>query len=132
MAVLAVGGFACAAQSTTAAAGERESAFAHEQQGKFDEAEAAWRAVVKAQPADAEAYAHLGFLEARQEQYKTAVPLYRKALALNPSIPGLQLNLGLALFKGGELKEAIQTFVPLLKSEPASSPEAGPSLNRPG
>ena len=39
-------------------------------------------------------------------------------------MPGLRLNLGLALFKGGELKEAIQTFTPLLKSEPASSPEA--------
>jgi tetratricopeptide (TPR) repeat protein len=50
--------------------------------------------------------------------------LYRKALALNPAMPGLRLNLGLALFKGGELKEAIQTFLPLLKSAPPSSPEA--------
>jgi tetratricopeptide (TPR) repeat protein len=39
-------------------------------------------------------------------------------------MPGLRLNLGLALFKGGELKEAIQTFTPVLKSEPPSSPEA--------
>ena len=36
--------------------------------------------LLKAHPADAEAYAHLGFLEARQEHYKEAVPLYRKAL----------------------------------------------------
>jgi cytochrome c-type biogenesis protein CcmH/NrfG len=33
-------------------------------------------------------------------------------------MPGLQLNLGLSLFKSGALKDAITTFTPLLKSEP--------------
>jgi tetratricopeptide (TPR) repeat protein len=112
------------AQSTATPGGERDTAFALEQQGKFDQAEAAWRAVVSAHPADAEAYAHLGFLESRQEHYKQAVLLYRKALAINPAMPALRMNLGLALFKGGELKEAIQTFQSVLKSEPASSPDA--------
>jgi tetratricopeptide (TPR) repeat protein len=37
---------------------------------------------------------------------------------------GLRLNLGLALFKAGDLKDAIQVFTPLLKSQPASSPDA--------
>jgi tetratricopeptide (TPR) repeat protein len=101
-----------------------ETAVALEQQGRNAEAEDAWRAFLKVQPANGEAYAHLGFLEARQEHYSQAVAFYRKALALNPAIPGLQLNLGLALFKGGELKEAIQTFQPLLKSSAPSSPEA--------
>jgi tetratricopeptide (TPR) repeat protein len=100
----------------------RDQAAALEQQGNFPEAEIAWRQVLKAQPASAEAYAHLGFLEARQEHYKDAVPLYRKALALNPSMPGLHLNLGLALFKGGEPKAAIQQFQ-LVKPK-AGSPEA--------
>jgi tetratricopeptide (TPR) repeat protein len=103
---------------------ERQTAFALEQQGQTIEAEAAWRSVLKAHPSDAEAYAHLGFLEARQEHYKEAVTFYRKALALNPNMPGLQLNLGLALFKGGELKQAIAVFTPLLKAAPPSSPEA--------
>ena len=118
--LIACCGMTSAAQGSNA----RDTAFALEQQGKYDQAEAAWRAVVKAQPADAEAYAHIGFLEARQEHYKEAVPLYRKALTLNPAMPGLRLNLGLALFKGGELKEAIQTFLVILKREPATSPEA--------
>lgn len=113
----------CRAQSPTAA-NERDTAFALEQQGKTGEAEAAWRSILKAHPADAEPYAHLGFLEALQGHYKQAVPFYRRALALNSAMPGLRLNLGLALFKSGELKGAIQTFIPLLKSEPASSPEA--------
>ena len=104
--------------------GQREKALALEKQGKNPEAEAAWRLVLKAHPSSPEPYAHLGLLEARQEHYKEAVPLYRKALAMNPSVPGLRLNLGLALFKGGEPKAAIQEFSVLLKSAPPSSPEA--------
>jgi tetratricopeptide (TPR) repeat protein len=112
------------AQSASAARNDRDTAFSLEQEGQVSEAVNAWRAIAKAHPSDAEAYAHLGFLEARQEHYKEAIPLYEKALALNPSMPSLRLNLGLAQFKAGELKGAIQTFTPLVKSEPASSPEA--------
>jgi tetratricopeptide (TPR) repeat protein len=101
-----------------------QKAFALEQQGNVAEAEAAWRAVVKVSPANAEAFAHLGYLESRQENYKDAVISYRRALALNPALPGLRLNLGLALFKEGSMKAAIQTFEPLLKSATPSSPEA--------
>ncbi|HEY1987217.1 MAG TPA: tetratricopeptide repeat protein [Terracidiphilus sp.] len=105
-------------------AAQRDTAFALEQQGKFSEAESAWRSILKTNPANAEACAHLGFLESRQEHYKQAATLYRKALALDPSMPGLRMNLGLALFKAGDLKEAVQTFTPLLKRAPANSPEA--------
>jgi len=96
---------------------QRQQAMTLEQQGNLAAAETAWRAVLKAQPSSAEAYAHLGLLEARQERYKQAVPLYRKALELNRAIPGLRLNLGLALFKGGELKQALVEFQRLLKIE---------------
>jgi tetratricopeptide (TPR) repeat protein len=102
--------------------GSASEAAALEQQGKFPEAEAAWRAVLQSHPSSAEAYAHLGLLEARQEHYKEAVPLYRKALALQPSMPGLRLNLGLALFKGGNLREAMQVFT-LLKTRAPDSPD---------
>jgi tetratricopeptide (TPR) repeat protein len=111
-------------QSTTPADTRRQAALALEQQGNLADAESAWQLLLKSHPTDAEAYAHLGFLEARQEHYKKAVSFYRKALALNPSMPGLRLNLGLSLFKGGELKEAIQVFQPLQKTESRNSPEA--------
>lgn len=101
-----------------------QTAVALEQEGRTAEAEAAWKAVMRLHPKSPDAYAHLGFLEARQEHYTEAVPYYRKALALNPSMPGLHMNLGLALFKAGELKDAISTFTLLLKTEPANSPEA--------
>lgn len=122
--ILAMPAVGCYGQTAAAADNQRQAAIALEQQGDTAGAEAAWRAFLKLHPANAEAYAHLGFLEARQEHYQEAVPLYRKALALNPAMPGLRLNLGLALFKSGALNEAVQTFTPLLKSQPRSSPEA--------
>jgi len=116
--------FACMAQATASPQSQRQNALALEQQGNNSESEAAWRLVLKAHPSNPEPYAHLGLLEARQERYKEAVPFYRKALALNPSMPGLKLNLGLALFKAGEMREAILVFEPLLKSLAPSLPDA--------
>ncbi|HUZ93522.1 MAG TPA: tetratricopeptide repeat protein [Edaphobacter sp.] len=112
-----------AGQTTMAADSHRDAAIELEQQGNHSGAETEWRTFLKVHPDSAEAYAHLGFLEARQQHYVEAVPLYRKALALDPTMPGLRMNMGLSFFKSGDLKEAIQTFVPLLKSQPPSSPE---------
>jgi tetratricopeptide (TPR) repeat protein len=109
---------------TAAASSQRGAAFALEQQGRNTEAEAAWRQILENHPNDAEAYAHLGFLESRQQHYSKAVSFYRKAAALNASMPGLQLNLGLALFKAGEMKPAIRVFKPLLSHQRPDSPEA--------
>ncbi len=113
----------CLGQPAGGADSLRQTAIAQEQQGNTAAAESEWRAFVKVHPANAEAYAHLGFLKARQERYAEAVPLYEKALALNPAISGVRLDLGLSLFKSGDLRGAIQTFTPLLKNEPPSSPE---------
>lgn len=114
----------CLCQQVPARERQRQSALAFEQEGKLVEAETGWRALLASQPDDAESYAHLGLLEARQEHYKEAIVLYRKALSLNPKMPSLRLNLGLSYFKAGNRRAAIQMFEPLLKSEPSSSPEA--------
>jgi tetratricopeptide (TPR) repeat protein len=112
------------AQHTPARESQRQSALAFEQEGKVAEAEAGWRSLLSSQPNNAEAYAHLGLLEARQAHYKEAIVLYQKALSLNPKMPSLRLNLGLSYFKAGDFPAAIHTFEPLLKDEPKSSPEA--------
>ncbi|MGA9069684.1 MAG: tetratricopeptide repeat protein [Terracidiphilus sp.] len=117
----AVGG---GAQTPAISASPRETALALEREGDNTAAEAAWKLVLDANPFNPEAYAHMGLLEARQEHYKEAVPLYRKALELGPQKPSVQLNLGLALFKGGELKQSVEIFDALLKSQPADSPQA--------
>ena len=103
---------------------QRTTALQLEENGQIAEAEGAWHAIIRINPSDADAYAHLGLLEARQEHYGAAVPLYRKALALNPAMPGVRLDLGLALFKTGALKAAIDTWSPLLKGSASSSPDA--------
>lgn len=120
MLVLALPCLPLAAQTTNATA----AAYALEQQGKDREAQAAWEQIAKAHPQDAEAYANLGLLQARQQHYPQAIAFYRKALVLNPSMPGLQMNLGLALFKSGDLRGALRTFEPLLKKQDPASPDA--------
>jgi tetratricopeptide (TPR) repeat protein len=115
---------ALSAQTVRPSDSLRQSAIAFEEQGKIAQSEEAWRAYLKTHPSSSESYAHLGLLQARQEHYKDAVPLYRKALSLNPTLPGLRLNLALALFKAGDLKGAVPQLVILLKAAPPASPEA--------
>ncbi len=95
-----------------------------EQQAKTNDAEVMWRNAAKAHPMDPIPLANLGLLEARKGHYPQAIALYRKAMALQPSLPGLRLNMGLAYFKNSQFKEAIQMFAPLLKGEAAGSQEA--------
>lgn len=98
----------------------RATAFTLEHEGRNAEAEAAWRKLAAEAPANAEPLAHIGLLEARQEHYATAVMYYRKALAIDPAMPGLRLNLGLAYFKAGDYRETIRIFEPMLRAQPQS------------
>lgn len=111
-------------RSAAAQSDPRAAAFALEQEGKNAEAEAAWRKLAAESPSNGEPLAHIGLLEAREEHYATAVTFYRKALAIDPAMPGLRLNLGLAYFKGGEYRDAIRIFDPMLRAQPAHSAEA--------
>jgi tetratricopeptide (TPR) repeat protein len=101
----------------------RHQAIVMEQEGHGTEAEAAWKEILRKHPQDAEAYANFGLLEARQRHYADAISLYRKAAGLRPQMPGLMLNLGLALFKSGDLRGSVHTLAPLLAKSPPASPE---------
>src|SRR5512136_2452876 len=93
-------------------------AIALEQQGKLEEAARVWRAVIERDPSDAGAFASLGVILSRQQKYLDAAAAYNKALALNPKLPGIQLNLGLAHFKLGDFKAAIPPLSAALTAEP--------------
>ena len=115
--------FSCLGQSQAATTDHRQNAVKLQESGRYAEAADEWRIYLKSHPGSAEANADLGLVEARQEHYKEAIPLYRKALALDPHMSGIQLNLGLAYFKTAAMNEAIATLSPLLKSLPADSPD---------
>jgi tetratricopeptide (TPR) repeat protein len=108
----------CLAQVKAAPDSHRQEALTLEQQGKTAEAEAAWRAVARAQPSNPEPLAHLGLLEARLQHYKEAISFYHKALALDPAVPAVHRNLGLAYFKSGDMRNSIREFNIVLKSQP--------------
>ena len=102
----------------------RQKAVTLERQGKTTEAEQAWHAIIEVDPQNAEAYANLGLIAARAGNYDKAVPLYRKAVKLNPKVQGVRMNLGLALFKGEHLQQAIQEFSAMLKEGGMSQRDA--------
>jgi tetratricopeptide (TPR) repeat protein len=89
-----------------------------EQAGQNAEAEKIWLGITGTDPQNAEALAHLGLLEARQQHYDKAIDYYRSAAAIRPDLPGLQTNLGLALFKAAQFPDAIRAFTTELKKHP--------------
>ena len=96
----------------------RLRALALEQQGQSAEAEQVWNSIAVTDPHNAEALAHLGLLEARQEHYDVAIDYYRRAAAINSDLPGLQMNLGLVLFKVAQFPDAIKSFSAEIKKHP--------------
>ena len=56
---------------------------------------------------DISALANAGLALSREGKYSVAAECYREALSINPKIPDIQLNLGLAEFKSGHFRAAI-------------------------
>jgi tetratricopeptide (TPR) repeat protein len=99
-------------------AASRSKAMALERQEENPEAEQIWSHIAKADARNAEALAHLGLLEARQDHYDAAIDFYHRALAIDSNLPGLQMNLGLALFKVAQFPDAIKAFSSEIKKHP--------------
>lgn len=95
-----------------------QAAVSLEQEGKVAQAEGEWKALAERYPGNPDPLAHVGLLEARQGHYSQAIAWYKRAMALNPAMPGLRLNLGLAYFKAEDYRQTIQELGPLLKAQP--------------
>ena len=54
--------------------------------------------------------ANLGVSLAKDGKYREAVRAYQRAAALDPTLPNINLNIGLAWFKAGEFKPALAAF----------------------
>src|SRR5512140_3473979 len=64
--------------------------------------------------------ASAGLELARQGKYTLAIPHYRSAIAQDPHLPGIYLNLGLAYFKLDDLAKASSAFEHAAKTDPAN------------
>ena len=56
------------------------------------------------------AQANLGVSFAKEAKYREAVQAYKRAIALDPTLPNIHLNLGLAWFKLGDFQDALGAF----------------------
>ena len=112
------------AQPSLSYSQQREAAIALQQQGELSQAQTAWQSILKSHPSDADACANLGVIASQQQHYPEAVRYYRRALLIKPSMPGLEMNLGLALFKAGEMKDAARVFLSLYHRAAPDSPDA--------
>lgn len=102
----------------------RMDAIALEQQGQTVAAEAVWKTLAAANPKNPETLAHIGLLESRQEHFDQAATYYSQALVLDPRMPGLQMNLGLAEFKAGQFAVANKNFEAELTRHPVEEQHA--------
>lgn len=69
---------------------------------------------------DAAAEANAALALARAGKYELAIPRYRAAIALDPGLPGIHLNLGLAYFKLNRFSEAASSLKRAAKADPAN------------
>jgi hypothetical protein len=79
-------------------------------QGKHDEAAAAYRAAIRLKPDYADAHNNLGAALAGQGNLEEAAAEYREAIRLKPDYAKAHVNLGLALQAEGQLDDALASL----------------------
>lgn len=88
------------------------------QSGRRAEAEAAYRALLAAEPANAQALHGYGVLRHQSGDSATAVDLISRAIALAPGTAECHFNLALACFRVGRLDEAVRAFAEAARLKP--------------
>ena len=90
-----------------------------ENDGKLEDAESAYREILKIDPRSIAALNRLGAIEVRRGQFSTGIRYYKQALDLNPSEFATNLNLGIAFIKRQDYANA----VPPLERAARAAPE---------
>lgn len=89
-----------------------------ENDGKWKEAAAAYRDILKIDPGSIAALNRLGAIEVRQGQFAAGTRYYKQALALNPHEFGTNLNLGIAYIKMQDFGGAVLPLERAAEAEP--------------
>ena len=87
-------------------------------QGKLDEAVAAYRQAIRFKPDYAEAHSNLGNALKDQGKLDEAVAAYRQAIAIKPDQAEAHSNLGIALKDQGKLDEAVAAYRQAISIKP--------------
>ena len=84
----------------------------------MEEAEAAYRAALDVNPADAETHCNLGLLLGELDRLDEARACYATAIALKPSYAVPHYALGSLLYRQGDAAAAVTSFRRAVKSFP--------------
>lgn len=95
-----------------------ETARKFESEGKWKEAEEAWRAALELAGDDARAWTNLGVALNRQDKTSEAIEAWRKAISIDAKLPGPYFNLGLTLVRNGDYANAISPLRQAVSFEP--------------
>jgi tetratricopeptide (TPR) repeat protein len=88
--------------------------------GDLDQAERIFKRVLALDPHVAGAYANLGVIHMRRQEWAAALDKLRQAEQLAPKLPGIRLNIGLAYYRQADYRHAIAPFESVLKDAPDS------------
>jgi tetratricopeptide (TPR) repeat protein len=88
-------------------------------EGRLDDADSGFAAVVREAPNFAEAYFNLGLVREEQGRHEEAIASFQKALALKSRVHGANLFLGVAEFRLNQLDKAVVA----LQKETAAYPK---------
>ncbi|MGV8122932.1 MAG: tetratricopeptide repeat protein [Candidatus Xenobiia bacterium LiM19] len=88
------------------------------QDGKYDEAIAAYKKCIQMDPSFDYAYGSLAYLYYELKKYSEAVPLYKKAIELNPSDSFYYSELGMTYVKMGQHDNAVEVLQKAVEYSP--------------
>ena len=88
--------------------------------GELDRAAVAFRKVLAADPGAAGAYANLGVIAMRRQQWGQALEMLRKAEGLAPNVAGIRLNIGLVYYRQNDFHAAIAPFESVVRDQSGS------------
>jgi tetratricopeptide (TPR) repeat protein len=89
-------------------------------EGKLDAAEASFKQVLAADPSAVGAYANLGVIAMRRQNWPQALTMLNKAEKLAPQVAGIRLNIGLVHYRQNDFQSAIEPFESVVRDQPDS------------
>jgi tetratricopeptide (TPR) repeat protein len=93
-------------------------AVALQEAGDREGAAAAYREVLKTQPAHIAARSNLGVVLVQLGRYEEAIDAYREALKVDPRQHKVRLNLGIALYKAARYSDAVTELAAVRTAQP--------------